>query len=75
MYEGLNIRSEIGRLRKVMLYRPGGELLNLSPDTLGPLLFDDIPFLEEAQREHDCFARMLVDEGVEVLYLDELVAE
>ena len=43
MYEGLNIRSEIGRLRKVMLYRPGGELLNLSPDTLGPLLFDDIP--------------------------------
>ena len=75
MYEGLNIRSEIGRLRKVMLYRPGNELLNLSPDTLGPLLFDDIPFLEEAQREHDCFARMLADEGVEVLYLDALVAE
>lgn len=75
MYEGLNIRSEIGRLRKVMLYRPGGELLNLSPDTLGPLLFDDIPFLEEAQREHDCFARLLADEGVEVLYLDQLVAE
>ena len=75
MHEGLNIRSEIGRLRKVMLYRPGNELLNLSPDTLGPLLFDDIPFLEEAQREHDCFARMLTEEGVEVLYLDELVAE
>ena len=50
MYEGLNVRSEIGRLRKVMLSRPGAELLNLSPDTLAPLLFDDIPFLEEAQR-------------------------
>ena len=75
MYEGLNIRSEIGRLRKVMLYRPGNELLNLSPDTLAPLLFDDIPYLAEAQREHDAFARMLADEGVEVLYLDELVAE
>lgn len=75
MYEGLNVRSEIGRLRKVMLYRPGNELLNLSPDTLGPLLFDDIPFLEEAQREHDAFAQMLRGEGVEVLYLDELVAE
>nr|WP_239471418.1 arginine deiminase family protein [Olsenella profusa] len=58
-----------------MLYRPGAELLNLSPDTLGPLLFDDIPFLEEAQREHDAFAQLLRDEGVEVLYLDELVAE
>ena len=75
MYEGLNVRSEIGRLRKVMLSRPGAELLNLSPDTLAPLLFDDIPFLEEAQREHDAFARMLSEEGVEVLYLDELVAE
>lgn len=75
MHEGLNVRSEIGRLRKVMLHRPGGELLNLSPDTLAPLLFDDIPFLQEAQREHDRFARMLEDEGVEVLYLDRLVAE
>lgn len=75
MREGLCVRSEIGRLRKVMLHRPGGELLNLSPDTLAPLLFDDIPFLQEAQREHDRFALMLEEEGVEVLYLDRLVAE
>lgn len=75
MPHGLNIRSEIGRLRTVMLHRPGAELLNLSPDNLSALLFDDIPFLEEAQREHDVFARMLADEGVEVLYLDRLVAE
>jgi len=75
MPQGLNVRSEIGTLRKVMLHRPGGELLNLSPDNLAPLLFDDIPFLEVAQAEHDRFAQMLRDEGVEVLYLDRLVAE
>ena len=75
MPTGLSVHSEIGRLRKVMLHRPGDELLNLSPDSLGRLLFDDIPFLAEAQREHDTFARMLADEGVEVLYLDQLAAE
>ena len=75
MTTGLNICSEIGELRKVMLHRPGDELLNLSPDNIGRLLFDDIPFLETAQAEHDRFAQMLRDEGVEVLYLDQLVAE
>ncbi|WP_238601645.1 arginine deiminase family protein, partial [Streptococcus suis] len=37
--------------------------------------FDDIPFLEDAQREHDAFAQALRDEGVEVLYLEKLAAE
>ncbi|MGI6229462.1 MAG: arginine deiminase [Tractidigestivibacter sp.] len=75
MDRGLNVRSEIGELRVVMLHRPGDELLNLSPDTLGPLLFDDIPYLSVAQQEHDSFAGMLRSEGVEVVYLDKLVAE
>ncbi len=75
MPQGLSVRNEIGRLRTVMLHRPGDELLNLSPDSLGRLLFDDIPFLAGAQAEHDAFAQMLRDEGVEVLYLDQLVAE
>jgi arginine deiminase len=75
MADGLHIRSEIGNLRKVMLHRPGDELLNLSPDNLGPLLFDDIPFLSVAQAEHGAFARMLAEQGVEVVYLDQLVAE
>ena len=72
---GLHVHSEIGPLRKVMLHRPAGELLNLSPDSLGPLLFDDIPFLRVAQEEHDQFARMLAQEGAEVVYLEDLVAE
>ena len=75
MTHALSVHSEIGRLRTVMLHRPGDELLNLSPDSLGRLLFDDIPFLAEAQREHDAFAQMLRDEGVEVLYLDQLAAD
>ena len=70
-----NIFSEIGRLRTVLLHRPGEELLNLSPDSLDRLLFDDIPFLYGAQHEHDTFAKMLADEGVEVLYLNQLVSE
>ena len=41
----INVTSEIAPLKKVLLHRPGKELLNLTPDTLGRLLFDDIPFL------------------------------
>ena len=71
----LSVTSEIGRLRRVCLHRPGNELLNLMPADLGRLLFDDIPFLEVAQAEHDRFAALLRREGVEVLYLERLVAE
>ena len=71
----INVRSEIKPLKKVLLHRPGKELLNLTPDTLGRLLFDDIPFLKVAQQEHDAFAQILRDNGVEVLYLEELAAE
>ena len=69
------VTSEIGQLKKVMLHRPGKELENLMPDYLDRLLFDDIPYLEEAQREHDAFAKILSDKGVEVLYLEKLAAE
>ena len=75
MGDSLHIRSEIGRLKKVMLHRPGREFLNLSPDSMGRLLFDDIPYLAAAQEEHDRFAELLRENDVEVLYLDQLVAE
>ena len=73
--EVINVKSEIGPLKKVLLHRPGNELLNLTPDTLGRLLFDDIPFLPEAQKEHDEFARILKENGIEVVYLEDLMAE
>ena len=71
----IRVFSEIGKLKKVMLHRPGKELENLQPDYLERLLFDDIPFLEDAQKEHDNFAQALRNEGVEVLYLEQLAAE
>ena len=54
---GVNVKSEIKPLKKVLLHRPGKELLNLTPNTLEELLFDDIPFLKVAQEEHDAFAQ------------------
>ena len=72
---GLHNTAEIGRLRKVMLHRPGRELENLMPEYLERLLFDDIPYLKVAQEEHDAFADCLRKNGVEVLYLRDLVAE
>ena len=71
----INVKSEIAPLKKVLLHRPGAELLNLTPDTLSRLLFDDIPFLPEAQKEHDEFAGILRDNGIEVVYLEDLMAE
>ena len=72
---GVNVKSEIKPLKKVLLHRPGRELLNLTPNTLEELLFDDIPFLKVAQEEHDAFAQALRDNGVEVFYLEDLMAE
>ena len=68
----IHVFSEIGKLKKVCLHRPGKELENLMPDYLERLLFDDIPFLEDAQKEHDAFAQALRNEGIEVLYLEKL---
>ncbi len=75
METAIHNTSEIGRLKKVLLHRPGGELENLMPEYLERLLFDDIPYLKDAQREHDAFADCLRQQGVEVVYLTDLVAE
>ena len=71
----IRVTSEIKPLKKVLLHRPGCEIENLTPDTMERLLFDDIPYLEIAQAEHDEFAQILRDNGVEVVYLDELMTE
>lgn len=75
MTKPIHIFSEIGPLKQVMLHRPGHELENLMPDYLEGLLFDDIPFLEQARREHHIFADILRSKDVDVLYLEDLVAE
>ena len=74
MYPGIHNFSEIGKLNKVLLHRPGEELEALTPGTLERLLFDDIPYLKVAQEEHDAFAKVLRDNGVEVIYYVDEVA-
>jgi arginine deiminase len=69
------VGSEVGRLRTVVLHRPGAELRRLTPRNNDDLLFDGVPWLERAQQEHDGFAATLRDDGVEVLYLHELLTE
>ena len=73
--KGICVKSEIRPLQKVLLHRPGRELLNLTPDRLPELLFDDIPYLKVAQQEHDAFAQILRNSGVEVVYLEDLMTE
>ena len=71
----INVTSEIKPLKEVLVHRPGKELLNLTPDTLHRLLFDDIPYLRVAQAEHDEFVQILRDNDVKVYYLEDLMAE
>ncbi|ASU77077.1 arginine deiminase [Actinopolyspora erythraea] len=67
--------SEVGPLRTVLLHRPGGELKRLTPRNNDQLLFDAIPWVDRAEQEHDAFAAVLREQGVEVLLLDELLTE
>lgn len=71
----IRVFSETKPLQEVILHRPGKELLNLMPDMLEELLFDEIPYLDKAIEEHDKFAEIFTNNGVKVLYLEELAAE
>ncbi|MUL85298.1 MULTISPECIES: arginine deiminase [unclassified Mycolicibacterium] len=67
--------SEVGTLRAVILHRPGPELQRLTPRNNDALLFDGLPWVAKAQREHDAFAALLRSRGVEVLLLADLLTE
>lgn len=75
MTDAIHVYSEIGKLKVVMLHRPGKELENLAPEFLKRMLIDDIPYLKIAQKEHDYFAHVLRQNGVKVLYLEDLLAD
>lgn len=75
MYPGIHNYSEIGKLNKVLLHRPGRELEKLTPGNFERLLFDDIPYLKVAQEEHDRFAEVLRENGVEVVYYQNETAK
>jgi arginine deiminase len=69
------VDSEVGRLRSVLVHRPGLELRRLTPRMGDRLLFDRVPWAARAQHEHDAFTQSLRDEGVEVLYITELLQD
>ena len=75
MVRGVHNYSEIGKLKKVLLHRIGSEVDGLVPDNFARLLFDDIPYLKVAQQEHDRFAEILKENGVEVVYYIDEVAK
>jgi arginine deiminase len=69
------VHSEVGRLHKVLVCRPGLGHERLTPTNSGDLLFDDVLWVESAQRDHQAFVDDLRSQGVEVLELHELLAE
>ena len=71
----LGVASEVGRLHRVILHRPDLELRRLTPSNKDDLLFDDILWVRRARQEHDAFADLLRERGVEVLLLGELLAQ
>lgn len=71
----LNVTSEIGKLKAVLLHRPGRELERLTPEYLHELLFDDIPWLKHMQKEHDQFANAMSVRGSKIFYYEDLLVE
>ncbi len=69
------VHSEVGKLRKVIVHRPDLSLRRLTPDNHDTLLFDDVLWVERAQVEHDHFVACMREQGVEVFYLENLLAE
>ncbi|MGW6316544.1 arginine deiminase [Streptomyces sp. NPDC055099] len=70
-----HVDSEVGRLRQVILHRPGIELSRLTPRNVDGLLFDDILWAKRAREEHDAFAQALRDQGIRVHYFADLLAQ
>ena len=71
----LGVHSEVGRLHRVMVHRPGLEHTRLTPSNAEELLFDDVLWVAQAKREHDAFCELMRDRDVEVFEAETLLAE
>jgi arginine deiminase len=69
------VHSEVGKLRKVMVHRPGLEHRRLTPTNAEDLLFDDVIWVDRAEQEHDAFVALMRERGVEVFEAETLLAE
>lgn len=75
MSQFYGVDSEVGRLRTVLVHRPGAELRRVTPQHKCGMLFSALPWAERAQQEHDMFTQLLREHGVQVLYLTELLQD
>lgn len=73
--DGLGVHSEVGRLRRVLLHRPERSLRRLTPTNRRDFLFDEVIWVRKAQEDHDRFAEVMEERGVEILYLQDLLAD
>lgn len=71
----LNVTSEYGLLKTVIMHRPSAEIDRLLPDNYRTYLFEDIPFLQKIQSEHDHFVTLIGSKGAEILYFENLLEE
>ena len=71
----LGVHSEVGRLRRVLVCRPGLAHRRLTPSNSGDLLFDDVMWVEQAERDHAAFVAELSGRGVDVLELHDVLAQ
>jgi len=71
----LGVHSEVGRLHRVMVHRPGLEHTRLTPSNAEELLFDDVLWVAQAKREHDAFCELMRDRDIEVFEAETLLAE
>src|SRR5262245_27781039 len=69
------VHSEVGKLRKVMVHRPDLSLKRLTPSNRDELLFDDVLWVEQAQKEHDQFVHEMRTRGVEVFHVHDLLRQ
>jgi arginine deiminase len=75
MANTFGVHSEVGKLRKVIVHRPGLDLQRLTPSNHDDLLFDDVLWVERAQWEHDQFVKAMRERGIEVFYHVDLLSE
>ena len=73
--KGIHNFSDIGRLNRVLMHRIGREVEGIVPDNLEAMLFDDIPYLKAARKEHDKYVSVLESNGVEVCYYTDEAAK
>jgi arginine deiminase len=69
------VNSEVGKLRKVLVHRPGLEHLRLTPSNADELLFDDVMWVTRAKAEHDMFCELMRERGIEVFEVEQLLAD